>query len=51
MGLREGDIEAIRNKMKDTGRPIKSKMVRHKDRQYYYKTDKRGNVRIKDVIR
>jgi len=51
VGLREGDIEAIRSKRKEEGRPLKSKLVIKNGKQYYYRTDKRGNVRVNDVIR
>ena len=46
--IREGDIEALRNKRRDEGRPIKSNTVVKDGKQYHYTTDKRGNVRVID---
>jgi len=47
MGLREGDIEAIRRGMKDRGRPIKSDMLVDKDgTKVYYKVGRKGRVKI-----
>ena len=44
--IREGDIEALRRKMKNEGRPIKSNIIRDGDSQIHYDTDKKGKVRI-----
>lgn len=46
MGLREGDIEALRSKMKDQGRPIKSNTIRGKDGSQIHFTVKKGKVEI-----
>ena len=46
--IREGDIEALRRKMKNEGRPIKSNIIRDGDSQIHYDTDKKGKVKIID---
>ena len=49
MGLKEGDIEAIRRGMKDRGRPVKSNMIVDKDgTKIYYDVSKKGKVTITD---
>ena len=45
--IREGDIEALRGKMKEEGRPMKSNIIRDGDKQIYYDVDKKGRVKIK----
>jgi len=47
MGLREGDIEAIRRRAKENGRPIKSNVIIDKDGKKIYYSVKKGKVRIK----
>ena len=48
--MREGDIEALRNKMKDMGRPIKSNTVITKGgEQVHYSVDDKGRIKIKDT--
>ena len=49
--MREGDIEAIRNKRKDEGRPLKSKIIIEGERQYFYEVNKRGNVKINEEVK
>lgn len=46
--MREGDIEALRRRMKDEGRPIRSKIIRDGDSQIHYDVDKKDKVRITD---
>lgn len=48
MGIREGDIEALRSKMKDQGRPIKSNTIREADgKQTHFTINKKsGRVKI-----
>lgn len=48
--MREGDIEALRNKMELEGRPIKSTVIRDGDRQIFYEVNK-GKVKVTDEIR
>lgn len=45
--LREGDIESLRRKMKDEGRPIKSNIIRDGDKQIHYDVDSKGRIKIK----
>ena len=44
--MREGDIEALRNKMRDMGRPIKSTTIIKGGEKIYYKVGKKGQVTI-----
>ena len=44
--MREGDIESLRRKMKDEGRPIKSNIIKDSKGDTYYNTDKKGRVKI-----
>lgn len=46
--IREGDIEALRNRRRDEGRPLKSQIVIKDGKRYFYNTDKRGRVRVTD---
>lgn len=47
MGIREGDIEAIRRGMKDKGRPVKSNTIVDRDgTKIHYKVSKKGKVEI-----
>lgn len=48
--MREGDIEAIRNKLRDEGRPMKSRIIMDKDVQTFFKTDKR-KVHITEKVK
>jgi hypothetical protein len=46
-GIREGDIEALRNRAKLEGRPIKSRTVIDKNGdRVHYLTNKKGRVKI-----
>jgi len=46
-GMRSGDIESLRRKMKDEGRPIKSSIIRESNGgKTHYSTDKKGRVEI-----
>lgn len=46
--VREGDIEALRRKLKDEGRPIKSNIIIKKDGTKIYYNVKKGKVNILD---
>lgn len=46
--LREGDIESLRRKMKDEGRPIKSNIIRDGNKQIHYDVDGKNRVSIKE---
>lgn len=48
IGMREGDIESLRRAMKDEGRPLKSKIIRDKERTIHYTVDKKDKVRVTD---
>ena len=49
--LRGGDIESLRRKLKDEGRPMKSTIVIKNDRQYHHTVDRRtGHVEVKEII-
>lgn len=48
--LREGDIEALRNKMRDQGRPIKSKIIMDENTQVFYAVDEKGRVKITEKL-
>lgn len=49
--IREGDIEDLRRKMRQEGRPIKSDVIRDKDGgTIFYKEKEGGRVEIKEVI-
>jgi len=47
--MRDGDIEALRNKRKDEGRPLKSSTIRSGGQTQHYKTTKSGRVRTTQV--
>ena len=47
--LREGDIEAVRRKMKLEGKPIKSTIIRDGSKEYHYAV-KDGKVQVHDVL-
>ena len=49
MAIREGDIEALRRKMKLEGKPIKSNIIRDGEKQYHYSTQE-GRVSVTDVL-
>ena len=44
--ISNADIEAIRNRRRDEGKPLKSNTVIKDGKHYHYKTDKRGRVEI-----
>ncbi len=46
--IREGDIEALRNRRRDEGRPLKSQTVIKDGKKYHYQIDKRGRVQVTD---
>lgn len=46
--IREGDIEALRNRRRDEGKPLKSQIVIKDGKRYFYQIDKRGRVRVTD---
>lgn len=48
--LREGDIEALRSKMRDQGRPIKSKIIMDGDTQVFYAVNEKGRVKITEKL-
>lgn len=48
--LREGDIEALRRKMAQDGRPMKSTMVVDHDGSHIHYTADGGKVRVVDVV-
>jgi len=49
--LRGGDIEAIRSKMRDEGRPLKSSIVIKEGKHHHYEVDhKTGRVEVKEII-
>lgn len=49
--LRGGDIESLRRKLKDEGRPMKSTIVIKNDRQYHHTVDRKtGHVEVKEII-
>lgn len=48
--MREGDIEALRRKMKDEGRPIKSNVIFDKGKDIHY-NEKKGKVEITEVMK
>lgn len=48
--LRNGDVEALRSKLRDEGRPMKSSIVIKDGRQYHHSVDRKGRVDIKDVV-
>jgi len=49
MTLREGDIESLKRKMKDEGRPIKTDVIRDGEGNTYHITDKKGRVTIRET--
>ena len=51
--MREGDIEALRNRVQDEGRPMKSNIIMEKDgkTQTFFETDKKGRVTITEKLK
>lgn len=49
--IRGGDIEAIKNRQRDEGRPVKSDIFIHKGEKHFTRTDpKTGRVTIIEKI-
>lgn len=48
--MREGDIESIRNKMRDEGRPLKSRIIKDKGADIHYDVDKSGRVKVREKV-
>lgn len=49
--MREGDIEAIRSRMKEEGRPLKSTVIRDGGRVIVYDVNSKGRVNVKEDFR
>ena len=48
--IRNGDVEAILNHTKNTGRPMMSTMIRDSEgRQIFFKRNEKGNAKITEV--
>lgn len=48
--MREGDVEALRNKLALEGRPMKSKIITDGKTQTFIKTNDKGHVQITDKL-
>lgn len=46
IGIREGDIEALKNKMADRGKPIKTDLIRDKNDELTHFKEEKGRVKV-----
>jgi hypothetical protein len=47
--MRDGDIEALRNRAKDEGRPIRSTTITRGNDHQHYRVTRNGRVRTTEI--